>query len=91
MNYLVVIRAIGALLDGGVLLLVPDLDTDNGVHVESGQLSGFDHSDADLRSIFTLSIFDDDYFNKLNNCSNDTKYILNLVYGLAFMNKSSWK
>jgi hypothetical protein len=54
--YLVVIRTIGALLDGGILLLVPDLDADDGVHVESGQLSGFDHSDADLQDIYINKI-----------------------------------
>lgn len=47
-NDLVVVRAIGALLDAGVLALVADLDAHHGVHVEPRQLPGLDHSQAHL-------------------------------------------
>ena len=45
---LVVVWTVGALLDGGVLLDVADLDADDRVHVEPGELAGLDHGDADL-------------------------------------------
>ena len=45
---LVVVWTVGALLDRGVLLDVPHLDADHGVHVEAGQLARLDYRDADL-------------------------------------------
>ena len=48
LTYLVVVWAVGALFDGGVFLLVTDLDADDGIHVEPGQLPGLDHRDANL-------------------------------------------
>lgn len=47
-SYFVVIRAIGTLFDTRVLLHVANLDAHHGIHVESGQLTGFDDSDAHL-------------------------------------------
>ena len=47
-TYLVIVWAVGALLDRGVLLLVSDLNTDDRVHVEAGQLPRLDHRDAHL-------------------------------------------
>lgn len=47
-THLVVVRAVGGLLHRRVLLVVSDLHTHHGVHVEAYQLPGLDHCDADL-------------------------------------------
>lgn len=41
-THLVVVRTVGAFLDAGVFFLVAYLDTDDRVHVQSGQLPRFD-------------------------------------------------
>lgn len=57
-NYLVVVRAVGALFNAGVLLLVPDLDANDGVHVETCQLPGFNYSKAHLKILRFQGRFD---------------------------------
>ena len=46
--YFVVIRTVGRLFDARVFLLVANLNADDRVHVETGQLSRFDHRNAHL-------------------------------------------
>jgi hypothetical protein len=52
--YLIVVWTIGAFFDRSVFLLVSDLNANHRVHVEPGQLSGFDHSDANLEISFLI-------------------------------------
>lgn len=48
-SHLIIVRTVGRLFHGRVLLLFPDLHTHHWVHVEADQLPGFDHSYAYLR------------------------------------------
>ena len=48
MFYFVVIRTVGRLFDARVFLLVANLNADDRIHVETGQLSRFDHRNAHL-------------------------------------------
>ncbi len=48
-TYFVVVGAVGGLLDAGVLLLLADLHTHDGVHVEPGQLPRFDDGETHLQ------------------------------------------
>lgn len=50
MSHLIVVRAVGGLLHGRVLLVISNLHTHHGVHVEANQLPGLDHCDADLKA-----------------------------------------
>lgn len=47
-SHLIVVRAVGGLLHGRVLLVISNLHTHHGVHVKAYQLSGLNHCDADL-------------------------------------------
>lgn len=49
LSYLAVVRAVGRLLDTGVLLLVAHLNADHRVHVQSGQLPSLDHRYTHLK------------------------------------------
>lgn len=46
--HLVVIRAVGGLFHGGVLLFIAHLHTHHRIHIEAYQLPSLDHRDADL-------------------------------------------
>lgn len=46
--HLVVIRAVGGLFHGGVLLFIAHLHTHHRVHIEADELPSLDHRDADL-------------------------------------------
>lgn len=46
--HLIVIRAVGGLFHGGVLLFVTHLHTHHRVHIEAYQLPSLNHRDADL-------------------------------------------
>ena len=48
-KYLVVIRAIGALLDAGVLFLITNLNANHRIHVQARQLSRLDDGHANLK------------------------------------------
>lgn len=48
-SYLIIVRTVGRLFHGRVLLLIPDLHTHHWVHVKADQLPGLDHSYAYLR------------------------------------------
>lgn len=56
--YLIVVGAIGALLDAGVLLLVADLNAHDRVHVEAGQLPGLDDGYAYLEVLRPQMLID---------------------------------
>lgn len=47
--HLVVIRAVGGLFHGGVLLFIAHLHTHHRVHIEAYELPSLDHRDADLK------------------------------------------
>lgn len=51
-SYLIVIWTICALLHACVLFLIPNLDANNGIHVESGELSSFDDCDTNLEILW---------------------------------------
>ena len=48
-THVVVVGTVCGLLHGGVLLVIPDLHTHHRVHVQSHQLPGFNHGDANLK------------------------------------------
>lgn len=48
-NYLIIIRAISALLDARVLLLVPYLDAHHRIHVQARQLPRLDYRHSHLK------------------------------------------
>ena len=53
-NYLVIIGAVGGLLDARVFFAVANLNANNGIHVETSQLTRFNDRDAYLGVITRL-------------------------------------
>ena len=47
---LVIVRAVGGLFDACVLFLVADLNADDGVHVETGELASLNDRHRNLKN-----------------------------------------